>query len=147
MAGVANPSDQFLAHYGVPGMKWGRRKAKNNASPSAMKTHTPFTKNPNQAPPRVKGATDIRPKHVNRMSDVELRNRINRIQMETQYKQLVEPKTAESKSKFQTGYDNFEKGHTAVKKIIAVGKTVQAIHKLYNSELVKDIRKMMTEED
>lgn len=143
MAGSPNSSDQFLAHYGIKGMKWGKRKTKNNASPSAMKTHTPFVKNPNQAPPRVKGATDIRPKHVNRMSDQELRNRINRIQMETQYKQLTEPKTEATKSNFQKGYENFEKGHKAVKSILAVGKTAQAIHKLATSEMVKEIAKSL----
>ncbi|QED11506.1 hypothetical protein PP914_gp015 [Arthrobacter phage Qui] len=145
MARITDPND-FLMHYGVLGMKWGKRKTTNNASPSAMPTHTPFVKNPNQSPPRVKGATDISPKHVNRMTDVELRNRINRIQMEKQYKELVEGKTAEPKSKAAQHYENFEKGHKVVQKVLAVAKTVQAIHKLANSDLVKDIR-MLVDED
>jgi beta-xylosidase len=125
-------------------MKWGKHKGKtNNASPTAMSTHTPFVKNPNQAPPRVKGATDIRPKHLNRMSDVELRNRLNRIQMETQYKQLTEGKSAPDKSKAKVAYENFEKGHTVVKQLMAVAKTAQAIHKFANSDMVKEIAKLI----
>jgi hypothetical protein len=34
-------------------------------------------------------------------------------------------------------------GHKAVQKIMAVAKTAQAIHKFANSELVKDIAKMI----
>jgi hypothetical protein len=134
-------------HYGVLGMKWGKRKTTNNASPSAMPTHTPFVKNPNQAPPRVPGATDIRPKHVNRMSDAELRNRINRIQMEKQYKELIEGKAAPDKSKARQAYENFEKGHDATKKVLAVAKTIQAIHKLATSDMAKQIAKALKDID
>lgn len=145
MARITDPND-FLMHYGVTGMKWGKHKAKaNNASPSAMQTHTPFVKNPNQAPPPAKGVTDLSPKHIKRISDVELRNRINRMQMETQYKQLTEGKSAPDKSTAKVAYENFEKGHTAVKQIMAVAKTAQAIHKFANSDMVKEIAKLIKE--
>lgn len=145
MARVTDPDD-FLIHYGIRGMKWGKRKGKtNNASPSAMQTHTPFVKDVNRNPPRVKGATDISPKHVNRMTDVELRNRIGRLQMETQYKQLTEGKSAPDKSKAKVAYENFEKGHDVTKKILGVAKTAQAIHKFATSDLVKEIAKQIKE--
>jgi hypothetical protein len=145
MARITDPND-FLIHYGIPGMKWGKHKAKaNNASPSAMRTHTPFEKNPNKAPPLAKGVTDLRPKHIKRISDTELRNRINRMQMETQYKQLIEGKSAPDKSKAKVAYENFEKGHRVTQKVLAVAKTAQAIHKFANSELVKDISKLLAE--
>jgi hypothetical protein len=127
------------------GMKWGKRKTTNNASPTAMKTHTPFQKDPNRDPPPAKGVTDLSPKHIKRISDVELRNRINRLQMETQYKQLTEGKTAPDKSKAKQAYEKFEKGHDAVKKIVAVGKTIQAIHKLATSDTVKQVAKLLNE--
>lgn len=143
MARVTDPND-FLAHYGIPGMKWGKHKGKtNNASPTAMKTHTPFEKNPNRNPPPAKGVTDLSPKHIKRISDVELRNRINRMQMETQYKQLTEGKSAPDKSKAKVAYENFEKGHTVVKQIMTVAKTAQAIHKFANSDMVKEIAKLL----
>ena len=143
MAGIPNSSDQFLAHYGVKGMKWGKRKSK---SASMSKTEflnpkpvaTPF---PKKRP--TPGVTDLSPKPIKQISDVELRNRINRIQMETQYKQLTDPKPVESKSKAKAIGENFDKGHKAVKKIIDVGKTAQAVYKLVNSDVVKDISKML----
>lgn len=154
MARITDPDD-FLAHYGIRGMKWGKRK--NNASPAELSTHTtaklpggknaptPFSKNPNKAPPPAKGVTDLSPKHIKRISDVELRNRINRMQMETQYKQLTEGKSAPDKSKAKIAYENFEKGHEVTKKVLAIAKTAQAIHKFANSEIVKDIAKLIKE--
>lgn len=141
MARITNPDD-FLIHYGVPGMKWGKRKgASHNASPSAMKTHTPFEKNPNKNPPPAKGVTDLSPKHVKRISDVELRNRINRIQMETQYKQLTEGKTDNgTQSKAKIALHHVNKGHKAVIAILAVAGTAQKIYKLYNSPMVREMR-------
>lgn len=40
-------TDEFLAHYGVPGMKWGKRKAESSSSePSARKAkRTEYKKN------------------------------------------------------------------------------------------------------
>jgi hypothetical protein len=136
MERITNPDD-FLAHYGIRGMKWGKRN--NNASPAEMSTHTPFVKDPNKSPPPAKGVTDLSPKHIKRIPDAELRNRINRLQMETQYKQLTEGKSAPDKSKAKVAYENFEKGHTVVKQIMAVAKTAQAIHKFVNSDFTKEI--------
>lgn len=61
-------ADDFLRHYGVKGMKWGsRRKSKNSVE------------------------TSKREDPVKKMSDDQLRRKINRIQMERQYRQLTAP--------------------------------------------------------
>lgn len=70
-----------LYHYGIPGMKWGRRKAKY-ASEDHKRAHSK--------------------KKTRDMSDDELRKRINRLQMEDQYKKLSKPKSAAVK-KILTG--------------------------------------------
>lgn len=150
MAGITDtdPTDRFLAHYGVKGMKWGvRRLSKGRKSVSKSEflapkpVATPFPKNR-----PTPGVTDLSPKPIKQISDVELRNRINRIQMETQYSQLTNPKVETPDSKFKKGYQNFEKGHDAVKKIINVGKTAQSIHKLAKSDLIKDIAAMLSDD-
>ena len=59
-----------LYHYGVLGMKWGRRKRRNSiVSDDYAKGHTK--------------------KSITEMSNDELRDVINRQQLETQYKQTL----------------------------------------------------------
>lgn len=63
--------DEYLMHYGVLGMKWGKRKAKaSNSSEQAPKKR--------------------------RMSNKELQARIKRLKMEKEYAQLIAspPKTS-----------------------------------------------------
>lgn len=139
MEGIADPSDQFLSHYGVPGMKWGKRGSKSSKSTASNSKNkpTPFKKDPTRDPPPAKGVTDLRPKHVKRISDVELRQRINRIQMETQYKDLTEGKSNAPKSKLSKSIENFDKGHQSVQKIVNVIGTAQKIYKIYDSPMVR----------
>lgn len=63
--------DEYLMHYGVLGMKWGKRKAKASNSSE-------------QAPQK------------RRMSNKELQARIKRLKMEKEYAQLIAspPKTS-----------------------------------------------------
>lgn len=61
----------YLAHYGILGMKWGvRRKSRTPSADSA----------------KVKA---IRKKSIDEMSNQELRDANNRLQLENQYKQLT----------------------------------------------------------
>lgn len=62
--------DNELSHFGVKGMKWGVRKSRTSTVESS---------------PRKK----LKSKEIKSLSDDELRKRINRIQMEKQYKQLT----------------------------------------------------------
>jgi len=143
VARVQDHGDHTLAHYGIPGMRWGKRKS-NTASPSSMSTKTPFEKNPNKAPPPAKGVTDLTPKNIKRISDTELRARINRIQMETQYSQLVNGTSKAENTGFLAKAGNahakFEKGHKVVNNILAVVGTAQKIYKLANSDMVRAAR-------
>ena len=70
--------DDFLQHYGVLGMKWGRRKARNKASS-------------NKKPKSTKNTTTSKPKPKptrRELSDEELRAVINRMRLEREYADL-----------------------------------------------------------
>lgn len=79
--------EEMLEHHGIKGQKWGVRRFQNKdgtrtdagkkreRSNSDEQVHEDYNKAHNS-------------KSVKNMSDAELRNRLNRLQMEKQYKQL-----------------------------------------------------------
>lgn len=70
-----------LTHYGVLGMKWGVRRNRSKSSSGSGKKRGLKSK--------VKKVINKRKgKSVKKMSDAELRARINRMQLEKQYKSL-----------------------------------------------------------
>lgn len=75
----------YLEQHGIPGMKWGRRMAKRVA-PVLKKGRTQRSNKKTSAKKKIK-----------EMSDTELRNKINRLQMERQYSQLTAKKTSAGK--------------------------------------------------
>lgn len=76
---IQNGNDD-LEHFGIIGMKWGvRRDRKELNRLAGRKSKTVESK-------------ESRQKSINEMSDAELRTRLNRLQMEKQYHQLLEQK-------------------------------------------------------
>lgn len=66
-----------LKHYGVLGMKWGVRRTQDELDAAAGRTPRKSRKQINR--------------ELKRMSDDELRSRLNRLNMEQQYKRLTKP--------------------------------------------------------
>ena len=64
--------DNELYHFGVLGMKWGRRKASNKTKQSSSKTKKPISYI----------------KRVKSMSTEELQEKVRRLQLEKQYRTL-----------------------------------------------------------
>lgn len=103
-----------LYHYGVLGMKWGVRR-----SPSQLghKIRIKRKKKPSE-PVHEDYKKAHSKKKVSSMSDAELRNRNNRLQMERQYVQLTEKKS---------------KGKKIVSGIIATAGTIAAAEGAYKT--------------
>lgn len=68
--------EDFLAHYGVPGMKWGRRKARSS-TPTRTETH----------PDRVR-VDDLKRNRPRTLSNKEIQHINNRLNLEKQLSSL-----------------------------------------------------------
>lgn len=87
---MADSANDFLAHYGVPGMKWGRRKSRSSTvetSSSSKSKVSDDAKEVAEAKKKIaKGGTDS-------LNNKELQAVVNRMNLEQQYTKLVtEPK-------------------------------------------------------
>lgn len=75
--------DDFLQHYGVLGMKWGKRKARSNVSSNKKPKNTKNTTT-SKLKPKPKPEPPQR-----RLSDAELRAAVNRLRLEREYSELT----------------------------------------------------------
>lgn len=73
-----------IYHYGILGMKWGVRRAHS----SSLKIGKSGKKSIKDNIKNKLNANKNRNKSIKKLSDEELRRKINRLQMEQQYKQL-----------------------------------------------------------
>ena len=97
--------NNYLIHYGVLGMKWGVRRTPEQLARARRRSMTDEShKDYKKAHTR---------KSVKSMSDAELRNRLNRLQMERQYSRLSE--------------SSVNKGKEYAKKVFKAGTTVAAV--------------------
>lgn len=82
--------DDFLQHYGVLGMKWGKRKARSTVSSNNKSKNAEITK-PKQTPKPKSKPTK------RRLSDAELRAVVNRMRLEREYADLQYRASSRSK--------------------------------------------------
>lgn len=104
-----------LYHFGIKGMKWGVRRYQNKDGTLTSKGKSRYAsgnKNQNAHKMHDDYAKRHSKKRISEMSDAELRDRINRMQMEQQYSQL---------NKYSG------KGKIQVDKIVKAGTTVATL--------------------
>lgn len=92
-----------LAHHGIPGMKWGVRRFQNKDGSLTAAGKKRYGSDGDEADSSGSGGKaqgkKSRPKKISEMSDAELRQRLNRLQMEKQLKQLMSEQEAEKQKK------------------------------------------------
>ncbi len=103
----SNLVDDFLAHFGKKGMKWGVRKAKGQAKVSSD----------------FKKTSDLRKKKPHELTNKQLKDVNQRINLEKNFKNLNPGKV--------------EVGHATVKQILAFGGTAIAVHQILNHPSTK----------
>lgn len=129
--------EEFLKHYGIKGMRWGRRRdqptgpvaVEVKANPGS-RVKTSGGKRQNASDDAIRAATykqKAKKSTVDSLSNKELQDLINRMNMEQQYTRL-------------RGGGPLERGTKMVKQLIGLG---EASNKAYNvgQTLVKDIKK------
>ena len=105
--------DNELIHYGILGMKWGIRRFQNKDGTLTPAGKKRYRERSTTDKPHEDYKRAHTPKSIKSMSDAELRNRLNRLQMERQYSQLSS--------------SNVSKGREYVQKIIKAGTTVTTV--------------------
>lgn len=105
----------YLRHHGIRGQKWGVRRFQNKDGTLTSSGRKRYADNGaiNESHEDYKKAHS--PKNAREMSDAELRSRLNRLQMETQYSQLMKNKKTISR------------GSACVGKVLKAGTTVATL--------------------
>jgi len=109
---------ESLYHYGVLGMHWGRHRARISSAKEKLLSKKPGSDD-------YELSRQLKTKGSRNLSNKELRDLTQRLQLEKQLKELSPKK--------------YQKGMNVAKGIIAVGTTASSLYALSNSPLAKHI--------
>jgi len=115
--------EEVLEHHGIKGMKWGVRRSRSQID-SAPPSSDTVRIDQHKATVKAGGTRALETK--------ELQELVTRMNLERQYKDLLD--------KEPNAYKN---GQSAIKKVLAVGKTANEINSFINSPVGKTLKKAM----
>lgn len=117
--------EEFLAHHGVMGMKWGVRK---ESSSGESKSSAPTHASDDHIQSESHKAT-INKHGLKALSNNDLKKLNERMQLEQTYRDLQNKKPTK-----------FDTGHKQVKKILGVANTISGVYNMANSPAGKAAR-------
>lgn len=80
----------LLYHFGIKGMKWGIRRFQNKNGSLTAAGKKRYQKGEQSSDEKTSpSSSSSRSKSISELSDTELRTRINRLNLEKQYRQLI----------------------------------------------------------
>lgn len=150
------PRELYVMHWGVPGMKWGIRRYQNkdgSYKPGAEGRYAPDKSSRSSEKTKSEDYVRSRSKSTEEMSDDELRNAVNRLNNERQYKMYKKEldKDEETKSESKSETDNKQLSRKERKRLEKEAdkeaeKKRKEEKKEFDKLLKKDTSKLTTEE-
>lgn len=120
-------TDNFLAHYGVKGMRWGfRRKSDGTVVSSGKRT---------KASEDHEKTRELIKEKTKTLSNSELKIINERLQLEKTYSELTTSKS---------GLARLNKGTKATRDVLAVADIAQKVHSIATSPAARAVRTAMT---
>lgn len=113
--------DEVLEHHGIKGMKWGVIRSRSAIDSAPASADTKMIDN-HKATVKSGGTRALQTN--------ELQALVNRMNLEKQYKDLVDKEP-----------NSFKTGQKAVKQVLSVGKTLNEVHSFVNSPIGKALKK------
>lgn len=112
-----------LTHYGVMGMKWGKRKAANQAGSESKRKRKP--KKLSRADAMAKDLQDAK-----KMSPKELQEKVNKLRLEHEYVRLNSTKYNDTRSKMDNAVSTMGKISAATGTALLIYKNMDKIIKI-----------------
>ena len=128
---MSSDTEDFIAHFGVKGMRWGVTKSRSGRSGSSdssggSRKSAAITK-PGRQSADASRAAKLKKKDINSMSNDQLKQLNNRINLEKQYRQLTEKKSV------------MAKGKAHVDSVLDYANTANRVYNLATSPMVKAV--------
>lgn len=130
--------DSFLEHYGVPGMKWGVRKARNEEARKAA-----FKAKSTDAKKRIKIQAKANQKGLDALTNDEMQTAINRMNLEVNYSRLNEQTRKKSRGEKMLNFLIKDVAEVEVKRVVKAQTAItveKALQSKGQDELAKRIK-------